>query len=67
MLGVGVIEDGDAVAVCDLDDFAGKGIGEGCGGCQQQERQHSQNGRFIVILRAFQAGPAAISSPYTKR
>ncbi len=42
--GVGVIKDGDAVAIGYLNDLAGEGIGEGCGGCQQQGRQHSQNG-----------------------
>ncbi len=37
VLGVGVIEDGDAVTIGDFDDLAGEGLGEGYGRCQQQE------------------------------
>ena len=37
VLGVGVIEDGDAVAIGDFDDLADEGVGEGCGKQQQQE------------------------------
>jgi len=44
VLGVGVIEDGNAVAISNFHDLAGEGIGESRGGCQQQGRQHSQNG-----------------------
>ncbi len=43
--GVGVIEDGDAVAVGDFDGFAGKGVGEGRYGEKYEEAKANNTGR----------------------
>jgi len=45
VLGVGVIEDGDAVAIRHLDNFAGEGIGRGRYGEKYEEAKRNYTGR----------------------
>ncbi len=42
VLGVGVIKDGDAVAIGNLDDLAGEGVGEGRYGEKYEEAKSDQ-------------------------
>ncbi len=45
VLGVGAIKDSDAVAVNNLDDFAGEGIGRGRYGEKYEEAKRNYTGR----------------------
>ncbi len=45
VLGVGVIEDGDAVTIGHLDDLAGEGVGEGRYGERYEEAKRNYTGR----------------------
>ncbi len=49
VLGVGVIEDGNAVAIGDFDDLAGEGVGEGRAR-EIYEEAKSDWGRWIAFF-----------------
>ena len=50
VLGVGVIEDGDAVAIGHLDNLAGEGVGEGCYGENYEDAKGNNTGRQMHFL-----------------